>query len=887
MSTRTAPPARFLQASFHPPQIQIPLLQRLRLIERLEVGLRVRLLLLTAPAGCGKSTLLMQWFHSLRERGVTCAWLNIVRDGGAADLLQSIGWALELNGVAIRDTGALEEASGEASDFQESLALMLSAVAQLERQVVLICDEFERLRDPESLALMELLVAVSPPNLHIVLATRRRPEFSISSLHAQGMVASVVAEDLLFSGEEARSLLTDVAAPEEVETILGRTEGWPVAVTLAKLWFGQGGGKSKTLAEFRGSISDISAYLTEQVIAGVRTELREFLLDVSVLDHISPAVADAVRGRADSFALLQELKELQPMVTTLDSTEPVLRLHPLLAEHLVQLLRISDQERYLRLQERAAAACINAGRLLEGVAHALKADNAQLGCVLLVSQAPIRICVMRGSAAVSACLRQLPQQQWRQHPRLRLCEIFILMRRGEHARGEAEYRLLTAEHADPSVECMLECFTIEALLGMRSPILGKRKIEELEAAYRACGKQDPWARVVIDTLALVVHLACGNLESAKLKLEEQRRAYAELPLSGSALHTDVHACHIMIEEGQLSNAETGLRRVLRVSRSIAGPDKSITVIARTSLVRVLYEMDRDELSEAELGNLLDDLDRTDAWFDAYATAYSIAIESAYRTSGFAEASRLISKARIAARRQVIGESFEHLLLTLEADLLTREGNIEGAARWLESVNCTGAAPVSYYERDALCRATARLALARDRPQEALVAAARLMGDALAHGRNGARCRAELIEAIALERLGRVAESRNKLIHALDWAAAEGAVAPFLEFRHESKRLLQVLKQAGLLSAKVHEDFLTSLGERIGHGPQMRRLHGMLTKRELEILELLRSCASNKHIARAIDISEDAVKFHLKNVYRKLGVHSRAEALAALDSAAQS
>jgi DNA-binding CsgD family transcriptional regulator len=82
---------------------------------------------------------------------------------------------------------------------------------------------------------------------------------------------------------------------------------------------------------------------------------------------------------------------------------------------------------------------------------------------------------------------------------------------------------------------------------------------------------------------------------------------------------------------------------------------------------------------------------------------------------------------------------------------------------------------------------------------------------------------------------------------------------------------------------AHEDFLAMVRDKLSQGPESRRIFGVLTRREAEIFSLLRRLASNKHLARAAHITEDAVKFHLKNISRKLGVHSRSEALAVLDA----
>src|SRR5262249_23281960 len=189
-----------------------------------------------------------------------------------------------------------------------------------------------------------------------------------------------------------------------------------------------------------------------EVMGGWSPEAGEFLLDVSVLDQISPATANALRAREDAATRLHELLSLGPLVTALDSDALLVRLHPLLTEHLTKTLHVHDPSRFTRLHEAAAVEASRADRLLDATRHALAGSNSQLACELLVQHAPLRMCVMQGSAEISACLRLIPESDKRRHPRLRLCESFLLMRRGDYLRAEQEFRALSAERSDPSLE---------------------------------------------------------------------------------------------------------------------------------------------------------------------------------------------------------------------------------------------------------------------------------------------------------------------------------------------------------------------------------------------------------------------------------------------------
>ena len=64
----------------------------------------------------------------------------------------------------------------------------------------------------------------------------------------------------------------------------------------------------------------------------------------------------------------------------------------------------------------------------------------------------------------------------------------------------------------------------------------------------------------------------------------------------------------------------------------------------------------------------------------------------------------------------------------------------------------------------------------------------------------------------------------------------------------------------------------------GHNPAPASLPGGLSAKEVAVLAELAHGHTNKQIAASLWLSEQTVKFHLRNVYRKLGINSRTEAL---------
>ena len=316
-----------------------------------------RMALLVAPAGSGKTTLLRQW----AERDARPFAIVAVR--GDEDLLESI-----------------EAELGRSLDAGWPIVLALDGV--------------ERITDPESLAELATLADRLPAGSQLVVASRSEPALPIGRLRAQGELVELRAKDLAMTRSEAARLLQGAGltvGPDDVVTLVRRTEGWPAGLALAATAALASADPAQAIRRFTGANRLVADYYRDEVLAGLGAEQIRFLTHASVLDVLTGPVCDATLGCRGSGAVLRDLERANVPLVALDQSDSEYRQHALFAEMLSAELRRAEPERERELRRRAAAWYAAEGDLDRAVRHAVAAGDAGTAGSLLWTNAAAHV----------------------------------------------------------------------------------------------------------------------------------------------------------------------------------------------------------------------------------------------------------------------------------------------------------------------------------------------------------------------------------------------------------------------------------------------------------------------------------------------------------------
>ena len=287
-----------IESKFAPPRVHPHQIERASVIARLNKA-EADVIVVHAPAGFGKSTLLAQWGRAMAVCGVDVAWLNLDEEDRypeqfAAYVAAAVRRALGGSGEGLQ-TGL--------SPAGELLALVGEA-ARRGRRIGLVLEDYHRAECEELDALLRGFLERAPPWIRIAISSRSLPKLGVARLKAAGRAVTLTERDLRFNAGETR-LFFDTALPAgnaEWTRFVERAEGWPVALQFARMWLSDGG--DVAALGVASETSDLGAYLSDQVFSALRPEARDFLLRTSLLEEISPEVAEAlgVGGRGPDRA---------------------------------------------------------------------------------------------------------------------------------------------------------------------------------------------------------------------------------------------------------------------------------------------------------------------------------------------------------------------------------------------------------------------------------------------------------------------------------------------------------------------------------------------------------------------------------------------------------
>ncbi len=881
--------ARLGVSRFGPPQQHVQLIQRPALTSALEDGLHKRMVLLHAPAGYGKSTLMSQWRDSLAARGVRVVWLTLDEDfSSAAAFLSGLILAAGFAGIQVADLDGATLPLIEPQNLRAALTALLGELGRDETPITFILDDYYLAQTTETDALLDLFIRRLPAHAHLVLASRSRPGLALPQLRAQGQVREVGAEQLRFSLAEAFDLLRAYLPDDDIVALVDRLEGWPIALQLAAIWVRNHGGGTGLLQAFSGSQDDMGDYLATQVFAQVPVHLQNFLLETSIFDRFNSRAADAVREAMDSALLMEQLRRFDSLLIPVDDTRTWWRHHRLVGEFLTARCGQLGAARLRQMHERASAWFEAEGALLDAVRHARAAQDRPRMVALIEDARCMRLCLEQGFSRARELFALLTPAEIEGSVHLCLVDALALFQDGKLRAGDA--KLAQVRQMPPPARGGHEAFRGDLVLvlalraGYGEALLSAVDQAALDALCARNLDSDPWFGGFLNNIGCVLDLRRGEIESARLGGQKALDYFGAAASPYGCVFMNVHLAKVAIAQGRLVAASDHLQTAEDLVLEHFPRNMSVLSIVRTVAAEVAYA--RNDIARAAhlLTETLTTITSSEGWPELYASGFATAV-----LLSLAQGDSAAAEATLATAVELLGPrelpQLTLFLMACRANLLGRTGRVAEAHDILAEVETALAAnhAVTWSARDEYALAKARLLLAEGLPEQALPLLDGVVSQARRQGRIHSAWRAETLRVLALAALGEEQAAAQTLRDIVEQTGREGERRLFIdEGSAMAERLRDLLRRrwATPLSSETL-DYVTELSSgftELMPGDAKAHLLGTLTPREREILRALVRGGSNKVIARAVDLNENAVKFHLKNIFRKLGVADRAMAV---------
>ena len=514
---------------------------RERLRARLATVTDVRLVLVSAPAGFGKSTLLADW---LASAGLRSAWLTL--DRGDNDVVR---FARGLLAMAEALSGDVASATAT-PDPELALGRVLEATAEVldadpGGAVAIVLDDYHLVEEPTIQSLVASLVERLPPRARLAIATRADPPLPLARLRARGELLEIRAADLRFDATEADELLRAAGVdlgPDELDALVGRTEGWAAALRLAAISLQGRPDRAELVRRFGASHRFVLDYVTDEVLGGLPPATQDFLLRTSILDRLCGPLCDAVTGRADGQERLEELERLNLLITPLDDERCWYRYHALFGEILRTRLRTLHPAAVADLH--ASASAWHEERVDDDAAifHALASGDTErmARCVAFASG---RHLTAGELATVRRWLDALPDEVVRDHAQLAAAYAWYFIVEGDTEAtsewvGVAERALAVGKDGGPQMRAGIP--TQLAMLRSHLARLAGDVATAVEEAHRAvelvpAGLPPAHGAILRGTAAGVLATALLGAGEKEAAVAAYQSSLVELRAGGNAL----------------------------------------------------------------------------------------------------------------------------------------------------------------------------------------------------------------------------------------------------------------------------------------------------------------------------------------------------------------
>src|SRR5215469_16781889 len=856
---------------FHVPRAGF--VPRPRLLARLSQGIGSGLTVVSTPAGFGKTTMLGDWARRSRS---PAAWLSLdASDNDPARFWRYVAAALDRVRPGT-DAPVMALLLGRQQPPLEAVATAVINELSVpgEGGVALILDDYHLVEAPPVHDSIAFLLDRLPPGLRLVLSSRADPPLPLARLRARGQLAELRAADLRFTLAETAAFLREVTGldlpPASVAALQDRTEGWAAGVQLAALSLRGHADPAGFIAAFAGSNRYVLDYLTEEVLAGRPEQVLRFLLETSELGRLCGPLCDAVTGRTDSQALLEELERANLFVVPLDDVRRWWRYHHLFADLLRARLAHELPARVPGLHRAAAAWHAEHGFADDAVRHAMAAGET--GWAARLVERHVEALLRRSEGAtLDRWLSALPAAAVRARPRLCLAEAVAAIVGGrleavEPLVADAGRAFAAAgdEPHEPSVGRARSVLANvpAAIAFLRADLARWRgdpaRAADLDAQALAHLGEEDWL------LRSQVAWNLAGVDWLRGRLAQAEHALAVLVAERRAAGEGYLAMRVCYELGQVQCAQGCLGAALRTyqqglqTAGGAGQEPPFAGMAHVGMAEVLYE--RDELLAAhEHAAQGVTLCRRLAYTQPLATGLALLARIRWAHGDTAGALDAIGQAeRVGLSPQVA--ALHNPVPAWRAQLLLASGEVAGAAHWASRRGLrTGDEPVYPREREYL--ALARVLLAQHVPGRALGLLDRLYAKAAAQRRTGGVIEAAALRALALADGGDQAAASASLAESLALAAPHGYVRVFADEGAPMARLLGRLAAAQrtgrvVFPGPVPQRYLNQLIQAFQSAvapPAPRDITGIaglaepLSGRELEVLRLLAAGKSNQQI----------------------------------------
>ena len=883
-----------LQTKLNTPKIPTGYVYRPFIYKKMDILLERKLCLISTPAGYGKTTLVASWGG--KNQSLPLAWVSL--DSGDNTFQRFfIYFVLAIQGIHEGFGEGLLDRLASLQSIPNELFLvhLVNELTQLEQDFIVVLDDYHTIYQREIHEAIDFILDYMPENMHFVISTRTEPPLSLSNLRAKGQLVEIRYSDLHFSEQEAGQYLNNEMGLNldevQIAELVEYTEGWIVGLHLAALALIDSAKTSSFLAKLNSATTFIVEYLLDEVLKLQPKELYEFLLKTAVMERFTVELCNNALEINNSADLISQVERANLFIVPLDTEKKWYRYHHLFSELLLARLNKRYPEKAKSIWRRASSWFQQQGNTEEAISYALLAEDYQFAASML-DQTGRGILWAGGAGKLLEWFEYFPEEIYYSYPFLWTLSLWAHINLAQFSVTNEELKSqrfdrIAAQIKDQTIRKQFEssAAVLRALLAINWEYNLPKGLEFIEAFDGEKLENDESA-AMFDIILGKANSLMGNMKKAKLALERALVVAEENNAHIFRMVINHHYSEMEYFQGNIREFEKNLTDANQIAITHHLDDNG-------GFFRICIDIGR---LHAERGNLVSAqqyLNRGVQESKRSPTAYDILdglstiFELALETNNIKAAEQAILSVDDITKKSGFSAPLIEHAEAMRTRLAIHNKDWRAVRDWLDVREIRSRESFAFHERYLAHTAIQALVAFKETELakaylDQMIAAAEINKWQL----EWANCSAWL--ALILFQEGDLQQAVAVLKQALKVAKQQGSVRAILEVgepimplvfqmqdelnrENESQKLLTFVNKLIEVYEAMHQNFRFSwCGYDIAEP---------LTDRELEALELLAKGYPNRVIAEKMVISESTVKFHLKNLYLKLCVHTRTQAIA--------
>ncbi|KOO03248.1 HTH-type transcriptional regulator MalT [Vibrio nereis] len=872
---------------------------RPRVLDLLQQAPCYKLVLFRSPAGYGKTTMASQW---LADK-VNVGWYSI--DESDNDSFRFMNYLLQALNKATNNACPNAQKLAEKRQFSSLHTLfgeVFSEMSAFHQECYLVLDDYHLISDEEIHEAMRFFLKHMPDNLTLVVTSRAAPPLGTANLRVRDLMIEIGNDMLAFDTEETTRFFNQRVADGIDDTtatdLRNYVEGWPSALQLIAL---QAQHQHKTLAQSAESFSHFNHahlwdYLVEEVFDLLDSETRRFLLQCSVLDHFNDALVSALTERDDALSMIESLNRFGLFIHPLEGEQNWYRFHNLFAEFLTheRFARIPQQE--TTLHQKAAQAWLKLSSPHQALRHAQKAKNSQLTADI-IGQYGWKMFNSGELQTLEKAIETLTPEQLYSEPKL--CMLQAWLAQSQHRYNDVGDLLSKADEQMSAFNVVLSTKEQGEFNALRAQVAINQNEPEkaLELAELSLSQLDSTvyrSRIVATSVVGEVNHVLGHLSRALPMMQQTEKLARQYQVYHQALWAMLQQSEILIAQGYVQAAYEVQDNAFKLIEEQQLQQVPLHEFLLRVRAQILWCWNRLDEAEECAYKGLDVLGRHSP--SKHLHSYSMLARIAVGRGELDKAGKFIEQIVHLQKQSVY-----HVDWTANASLSLilfwqARGDLESIQQWLETTvrpkqACNHFTQLQWRN---IARAQINLGLYEDAINTLSFMQQQANENHLLTDLN----RNLIVETALAVSMQDDEKARQCLRQALELTNQTGMLGNFLvdgakigpvleKLNHKNElgdlerhRAQQLLKEISTTqrSRSVHfdEDFVEKL---VNHPniPELVRT-SPLTQREWQVLGLIYSGFSNEQIAQELDVAGTTIKTHIRNLYQKLNIANRKEAV---------